>query len=90
MKATMSYFRLLRYKMICARTWPNFYDGSTTTAVQLIIDEQGFSADVKFGKTKIFIRHPQTLLVLENARTNRIPGLCVLLQKVRRLYPSLT
>ena len=74
-----------RYKMISARTWPNLRGGGTAReGVEIIVTEQGYSDDVKYGATKLFIRHPQTLLSLETARANRIPGLCVLLQKVMR------
>ena len=69
--------------MICSRTWPNFCDGSPKDGVKIILDEKAHSSDVQYGKTKIFIRHPQTLLALETARTNRIPAICTLLQKVR-------
>jgi len=68
--------------MISLRTWPNFREGSAKEGVKVILDEQAHSSDVQYGKTKIFIRHPQTLLALETARSDRIPGICTLLQKV--------
>lgn len=47
---------LMRYKMISEYTWPNFRAGNDKDGVKFLIDEKGFSNDVKFGHTKIFIR----------------------------------
>lgn len=64
---------LLRYKMISQYTWPNFKAGSDKDGVKVLVKEKGFANDVKFGKTKIFIRTPQTLFALEKARNDMIP-----------------
>ncbi|KAK8394631.1 hypothetical protein O3P69_005830 [Scylla paramamosain] len=40
--------------------------------------------DVKYGKTKIFVRSPQTLFALEQARAKLIPGIVIFLQKMWR------
>uniref|UniRef100_A0A8D8YBU6 Myosin-IA n=3 Tax=Cacopsylla melanoneura TaxID=428564 RepID=A0A8D8YBU6_9HEMI len=71
---------LKRYKMISEFTWPNFR-GSDKDGTKVLIDEKGFSHDVKYGKTKIFIRSPNTLFALENMRAELIPGIVTLLQK---------
>ncbi|BFY98224.1 hypothetical protein BsWGS_01264 [Bradybaena similaris] len=77
----MAYDRFLqRYKMICTQTWPN-YRGQVTEGVKVIINSMGFGDDVKFGKSKIFIRSPQTLFALERARDSKIPSIVVFLQK---------
>jgi len=73
---------LCRYKMICAVTWPNFKHGSDRYGTQAIIDDCRAGHDVQYGKTKIFIRSPQTLFELEKRRTDKIPSICVTLQKV--------
>lgn len=70
-----------RYKMNCVETWPNYY-GSDRDGVQAIIDEMGFSDDVKYGKTKIFIRSPQTIFTLEKQRAEKLPPLVLFLQRV--------
>nr|CAH7751169.1 unnamed protein product [Callosobruchus chinensis] len=75
---------LKRYKMISQFTWPNFRSGSDKDAVRVIMDEKRFSDDVKYGKTKIFIRSPKTLFALENARNELIPGIVTLIQKTWR------
>lgn len=72
---------LLRYKMISQYTWPNFKAGSDKDGVKVLVKEKGFANDVKFGKTKIFIRSPQTLFALEKARNDMIPHIVTLLQK---------
>ena len=68
--------------MISKYTWPNFRGGSDKDGCRRIIDEQGFAEDVQYGKTKVFIRSPQTIFSLEEARTEKIPGIVVFLQKV--------
>ncbi|XP_011341843.2 myosin-IA [Ooceraea biroi] len=77
---------LKRYKMISQYTWPNFRGGSDKDGVRTLMDEKGFSHDVKYGQTKIFIRSPQTLFALEKARSELIPGIVILLQKQWRGY----
>lgn len=71
--------------MISKYTWPNFRGGSEKDGCRVLIDEQGFSDDVKYGTTKIFIQSPQTISQLEYARLELIPGIVVFLQKVRLL-----
>uniref|UniRef100_A0A1A9UX91 Myosin motor domain-containing protein n=1 Tax=Glossina austeni TaxID=7395 RepID=A0A1A9UX91_GLOAU len=72
---------LLRYKMISQYTWPNFRAGNERDGVRVLIEEKGFSDDVKYGHTKIFIRSPHTLLALEEQRNSMIPHIVTLLQK---------
>ncbi|XP_059470337.1 unconventional myosin ID [Neocloeon triangulifer] len=72
---------LRRYKMISQYTWPNFRGGSDKEGVRVLMKEQGFSDDVKYGNTKIFIRSPRTLFSLEQKRSRMIPGIVILLQK---------
>ncbi|XP_046677744.1 unconventional myosin ID, partial [Homalodisca vitripennis] len=72
---------LKRYKMISEFTWPNFKSGSDRDGTAVLIQEKGFSGDVKYGHTKIFIRSPTTLFKLEKMRDDIIPNIVVLLQK---------
>lgn len=74
-----------RYKMISKYTWPNFRGGSEKDGCRVLMDEQGFSDDVKYGTTKIFIQSPQTISQLEYARLQLIPGIVVFLQKVSKI-----
>lgn len=70
--------------MISQFTWPNFRSGSEKDGVRVIMDENNFADDVKYGKTKLFIRSPKTLFALENARNTLIPGIVTLIQKTWR------
>ncbi|XP_037090493.1 unconventional myosin ID-like [Pollicipes pollicipes] len=80
-----SYDRFLRrYKMISQFTWPNFHGDSDKEGVKILIKEQNFVDDVKYGKTKIFLRSPQTLFALEQARGRLIPHIVIFLQKMWR------
>lgn len=72
---------LLRYKMISEYTWPNFRAGIDKDGVKVLMKEKGFLNDVKFGRTKLFIRSPQTLFSLEKQRNDMIPQIVILLQK---------
>lgn len=51
--------------MISQYTWPNFRGGEDKNGVKMMMDEKGFSNDVQYGHTKIFIRSPRTLFALE-------------------------
>ena len=54
--------------MISQYTWPNFHGGTDREGTKILVEEQGFSNDVKYGNTKIFVRSPQTLFALEQVR----------------------
>lgn len=54
-----------RYKMISTYTWPNFRGDSDKEAVRVLLESINFHNDVKYGKTKVFIRSPKTLFALE-------------------------
>lgn len=71
--------------MITSYTWPN-YSGLDRDGVKIIMDQNNFSNDVRYGKTKIFIRSPRTLFALETTRNNLIPGIVTLIQKTWRGY----
>ena len=69
--------------MISGKTWPNYYGGGgTQMACREIINGAGFDNDAKYGKTKIFIRSPQTIVKLEQEREHYLGLIIVLLQKV--------
>lgn len=72
---------LARYKMLTQYTWPNFHGGDDKQAVQVLLREKKFTDDVKFGRTKVFIRSPKTLFALEDERNQMIPSIVILLQK---------
>lgn len=68
--------------MLSEKTWPNPRGGSDRAAVEIIVDEHGFKDDVEYGKTKLFVRHPHTILALEEARSRKLHNICITMQKV--------
>jgi len=76
---------LERYKMLASQTWPNWRDGPVREGVKHILDVFNLkSPDCEFGKTKLFVRDPRTVFLLEEERKKRIVDLVVLMQKIIR------
>uniref|UniRef100_A0A8C4QPE4 Myosin IG n=1 Tax=Eptatretus burgeri TaxID=7764 RepID=A0A8C4QPE4_EPTBU len=75
---------LQRYKMTCSYTWPNHLMGSDRDAVHKIVEEHGMQNDVAYGKSKVFIGTPRSLVILEQERNAIIPRLVVFMQKCWR------
>uniref|UniRef100_A0A8D2LFE7 Myosin ID n=1 Tax=Varanus komodoensis TaxID=61221 RepID=A0A8D2LFE7_VARKO len=75
---------LHRYKIIHEFTWPNHKLASDKEAVKKLIEQCGFQDDVAYGKTKIFIRTPQTLFTLEELHAKMLAFVVLFLQKVWR------
>nr|KAF6267078.1 myosin IG [Pipistrellus kuhlii] len=75
---------LLRYKMTCEYTWPNHLLGSDREAVAALLEQHGLQGDVAFGRSKLFIRSPRTLVALEQSRARLVPIIVLLLQKAWR------
>ena len=49
--------------MACQKTWPK-WTGNAKDGVQAIINEFGMNnTQVQFGKTKIFVREPKTVII---------------------------
>ena len=71
--------------MLIKETWPT-YQGIDKDGVGAIINETGYTSDVKYGRTKLFIRTPMTVFELEKLRAEIVPTLVMLLQRVRRNY----
>ena len=66
--------------MINEYTWPNFRGNSDRNGTKVIVDDQKFSDDVQYGHSKLFIKSPQTVFALEEARSKVIPTIVVYLQ----------
>ncbi|XGW14791.1 hypothetical protein V3C99_000788 [Haemonchus contortus] len=80
-----SYDRFInRYKMLCPDTWPNPRGGSPRDNCARILKHVGMHDDCVFGKTKVFIRSPQTVFRLEELRSEKIPVVVIYLQKMLR------
>ncbi|XP_060803099.1 unconventional myosin ID isoform X2 [Amyelois transitella] len=74
---------LRRYKMLSQYTWPNFRGAGDREAVMVLLRDLQIT-DVQFGHTKLFIRSARTLQQLEASRSELIPSIVVLLQKLWR------
>ena len=68
--------------MVSKDTWPNFRRGNERQGCQVILREHDYEDDVQYGKTKLFVKSPQTVFALENYRSEMIPGITMFLQKV--------
>ncbi len=75
--------------MLVGKTWPN-YKGIDKDGVGVVINETGYSADVKYGRTKLFIRTPRTVFELEKQRAEIVPKLVLFLQRVGSYNMSFT
>ena len=74
---------LSRYKLVCDQTWPVF-TCSPRDAATAICQQHRVLDDIAYGHTKLFIRTPRTLTLLEQERAKRIPMVVVTMQRVRR------
>lgn len=80
----ISYVRFLqRYKCTTPHTWPTFA-GTDIDGCKRILQVLGHEGDVKYGKSKVFIRSPQTLFSIEETRSQKIPTIVLFLQKMWR------
>ena len=77
-----TFSRFPRYKVICSETWPT-PSCSMRDATTLICTEHDLVGDIAYGKTKVFIRSPQTLTALEQERVAMLPQVAIIIQKVR-------
>lgn len=72
---------MYRYKMICPSTWPT-WRGDLKVGVKTIVDYLRIPADqFRMGKTKIFIKDPKTLFMLEEKREAEMPRLIKIMQR---------
>ena len=69
--------------MICPSTWPN-YKGNDKSGVETLLNSVNLQQDAEYGKSKIFIRTPQSITTLEQMRSAKIPEIVLLLQRVRK------
>lgn len=77
---------LARYHMVCKSTWPR-WNGDAKSGTQEIMNSLGVkSEEYRMGKTKIFIRDPKTLFLLEEKREAEMPRLVGIMQRSIRKY----
>lgn len=73
-----------RFKMLCPQTWPNPQEGGNAAAVRLILQSISVpESEYRLGKTKVFIRAPNTINELEEKRNAWKP---ILATKIRAFW----
>jgi len=77
-----------RYRVICPDIWPTYQGGSDQDAAVLILKTvQGLGSDgFKTGRTKIFIKAPQTISTLEEERERHFPRMATIIQTHVRAF----
>ena len=75
-----------RFKMVSSSTWPHG-TGDAQQDVGIVLNELGIGADQhQMGKTKVFIRRPQSLFLLEEMRARKLPGIIATIQRCWRSF----
>jgi myosin-1 len=77
---------LARYHMVAKSTWPS-WKGDAKSGAQEIMNALGVGKDeYRLGKTKVFIKDPKTLFLLEEKREAEMPRLVGIMQRSIRKY----
>ncbi|XP_029450729.1 unconventional myosin-Ia isoform X2 [Rhinatrema bivittatum] len=75
---------LERYKMLSKETWPR-WRGNAREGVEVLLSEMNIPPEeLAYGRSKIFIRTPRTLFLLEDRRRQRLQDLATLIKKMYR------
>ena len=80
-----------RFKLLSPETWPLPHVGTDQQAAKAVVKAAKahvaeLKAEVQMGKTKVFIRHPETLLALDELRDARKVELAAAIQQRWRAY----
>ena len=84
----MEFARFMKqYKMICRETWPH-WSGDEASAVRTVLQSTKMTEGSEFqiGTSKVFIRAPQSVFILEDLRERRLNELAILIQKVYKAW----
>ncbi|KHN83240.1 Unconventional myosin-Ie [Toxocara canis] len=77
---------IYRYAILSKETWPN-YHGDPRKGIQIICRSVNMDADqYQLGKTKIFIKNPESLFLLEEMRERKYDGYARIIQKAFRKF----
>ncbi|VDN03750.1 unnamed protein product [Thelazia callipaeda] len=72
---------LYRYAILSSKTWPN-YSGTARDAIETICRSVNMDRDqYQMGKTKIFIKNPESLFLLEEMRERKYDSYARIIQK---------
>ncbi|XP_015752126.1 PREDICTED: unconventional myosin-Ib-like, partial [Acropora digitifera] len=75
---------VVRYKMLCDKTWPNWRGAPKEGIKELFKSLNIKPAACAYGRTKIFIRNPRTLFELEERRKHGMHRLAIIIQTIFR------
>ncbi|CAB4016632.1 unconventional myosin-Ia-like isoform X5, partial [Paramuricea clavata] len=72
---------LERYKSLCPKTWPKWDRDPKQGLGEILKFLKIKTSEYDYGRTKLFIRNPQTLFALEDRREEKLEDLAVIIQK---------
>lgn len=77
-----------RYAIVTAQTWPS-YSGAPQKACEIICDSVHMEKNqYQMGKSKIFIKNPESLFLLEETRERKFDGFARVIQKAWRQFAA--
>ncbi|GAB6019968.1 Unconventional myosin-Ie [Chamberlinius hualienensis] len=77
---------LIRYAILTRETWPK-WQGDPRKGINLIMTSVNMETDqFQLGKTKVFIKAPESLFLLEEMRERKYDGYARVIQKAFRQY----
>ncbi len=77
-----TYERFLgRYKMTCPSTWIQWRGPARAGAEEILKFHKMAKEEFRLGKTKVFIKNPQQLFLLEEAREAKLPSVAIIIQR---------
>ena len=77
-----------RYKMLTKETWPQWNGDPRAGCGAIMRDKRIAENEFQMGKTKIFVRNPQTVFMLEEQRERRVHELVTKIQAVYRSWKA--
>lgn len=77
---------LTRYRMVCPALWPKEKVPIKRAVEQLLTYVNVPSDGYKMGKTKVFIKKPDTIFSLEERREKKFPSIVIICQKYARRF----
>lgn len=77
-----------RYAIVTPQTWPS-YNGAPQKACEIICDSVHMEkSQYQMGKSKIFIKNPESLFLLEETRERKFDGFARVIQKAWRQFAA--
>ena len=77
--------------MTCPSTWIQWRGNARAGCEEILQHHKMAAAEFRLGKTKVFIKNPQQLFLLEEAREDKLPSVAVIIQRnwrkaIARMY----